>query len=149
MDNNSELMKIEGLARCYKENHLMLSVLERIPELTEWSLREIEFCANTEAGDMCCTVIVFDEYDDAEIQNPVLWLHLVIDTCNGYEEAQDYNEWRLNEGYPDTDYFKSLYQSYSVIVPEIRKIIGDVETIGLYHIEFNTSITQALREYRL
>lgn len=146
MNNIAELKIIDEMAKCYIVNHLSLSVLECKPDLAEESLREIKLCAG---NDQCFNITIFDEYDDAEIQNPVLWLHLVIDTCCAFENPQDYDEWRKDEGYADNDFYKSLYQQYAVVIPEIRKVIGDVITIGYHHMEFNTNIAWTLRECHL
>lgn len=142
----SDLKTIETIASCYRDNNLCLSVLEEKPELAKQSLREIQLQANG----ITLNITVFDEYKDAEIQNPVLWLYQILDTCQAFEEASDYNVWRKDEGYKDTPFYQSLYQQYSDTVPRIRDIIGvNVKAIDHYHIEFNTNIAKALREYKL
>ena len=150
MNDMSDLEIIHEIARCYKNNGLTLSILENKLELSNESLREIQLCVGKKPGNKCLTIIVFDEYKDAEIQNPILWLHMVLDTCQGFEEAKDYHEWRKNEGYKDTAFFQSLYQQYSILIPKIRDIIGHkVKTIDSFHIEFGTNIAKALRSYEL
>jgi hypothetical protein len=85
-----------------------------------------------------------------EIQNPILWLHLILDTCQSFEEANNYDTWRKNEGYQDTSLYQSLYQQLSNTIPKIRDIIGaEVIAVDYHHIEFNTDIAKALREYKL
>ncbi len=119
-------------------------------ELSNESLREIQLCVGKKPGNKCLTIIVFDEYKDAEIQNPILWLNMILDTCQGFEEAKDYHEWRKNEGYKDTLFFQSLYQQYAVLTPKIRDIVGyKVRAIDSYHIEFGTNISEALRSFEL
>ena len=77
-------------------------------------------------------------------------LHLILDTCQGFEEAKDYHEWRKNEGYKDTALFQSLYQQYSILIPKIRDIVGhEVIAIDSFHIEFGTNIAEVLRSYEL
>jgi|GEM_PF-2844249 hypothetical protein len=142
----SEIEIIEAIARCYKDNNISLFILDITPELSQESLREIKLSVDN----ISTSIIVFDEFNDVEIQNPILWLHLIIDACEGFEEAKDYHEWRLNEGFHDTAFFQSLYQQYTLLVPEIRKIIGHaVKAVDSHHIEFNTNIAIALREYHL
>ncbi|MGK0224160.1 MAG: hypothetical protein ACI9ON_003409 [Limisphaerales bacterium] len=52
--------------------------------------------------------------------------------------------------YKDTPLFQSLYQQLSNTIPKIRDIIGaEVTAIDYHHIEFNTDIAKALREYKL
>jgi len=92
----------------------------------------------------------FHEYNDAEIQNPLLWLHLILDTFQSFEEASDYDALRKNEGYKDTPLYQSLYLQHSNTIPKIRAIIGvDVTVIDYHHIEFNTGIAKALLQYKL
>ena len=145
----TEFDAIEDLAKCYGDNCLQLSPIddENLPH--EYSLKAIRFAQNQENCTEPVILPVFDEFDDTAINNPVLWLHLLIDTCEGFEESQDYTEWRLNEGYPDTSFFKSLYASYKEKVPKLRKIIGtDIKAINAHHLEFNTNVAQALRAYQ-
>lgn len=150
MGNMSNLERIAEMVKCYKNNDLILSVLDERSELSDESLREIQLCVDRKPGNKCLTVIVFDEYKDAEIQNPILWLHMILDTCQGFEEAKDYQEWRKNEGYKDTAFFQLLYQQYSVVIPKIRDIVGQkVKAIDSYHIEFRTDIVETLRSYEL
>lgn len=142
----SNLKTIQSLANCYKANNLTLCVLQEKPQLKEQSLREIQLKTNNTT----LTITVFDEYKDTEIQNPILWLHLILDACQSFEEANDYDTWRKNEGYKDTPLYQSLYQQLSNTIPKIRDIIGaEVTAIDYHHIEFNTDIAKALREYKL
>ena len=141
---------IEGLAECYTSNKLVLTICDEDEKLREASLKNIRLCQKNAETPESIIVTVFDEYDDTTIQNPVLWLHLIVDTCQGFEEAANYDEWRLNEGYKDTAFFESLYSSYADIIPRIRNIIGkDVRALDSHHIEFNTDLAQALRNYHL
>ncbi|MFT7459465.1 MAG: hypothetical protein ACI909_002146 [Planctomycetota bacterium] len=137
---------IEQIANCYNDKQLSLTVSAERPELAQELMKEIQL----EAGDITLIIIIFDEYNDLNIANPVLWLNLVIDTCQGFEEARGYDEWRESEGYKDSDFYQSLYQQYFAVVPKIRNIIGtQVKAIDYYHIEFNTDIAKALRAYKL
>jgi len=141
----SDKETIKQIANCYTNKKLSLSVLEEKPALAEESLREIQI----QTGNTTLTIIIFDEYKDLDIQNPVLWLNFIIDTCQSFEEEKDFHEWRKNEGYKDTDFYQSLYQTYSELIPKIREIIGtEVRAIDYQHIEFNTDIAKALRVYK-
>ncbi|NKB36017.1 MAG: hypothetical protein GKR93_02455 [Gammaproteobacteria bacterium] len=146
----SEHKVIKELAECLKANKLVLSINERNSHMREYSLQNIQLSQNKADGSKAIVVPVFDEYDDTRIQNPVLWLHLIVDTCEGFEQAANYDEWRSNEGYKDSDFFSSLYADYTDLIPKIRTIIGsDIRAIDSHHIEFNTDIAQALRNYQL
>lgn len=137
---------IEKIANCYNDKQLSLTVLAEKSELAQEFLKEIQL----KAGDTTLIIIIFDEYNDLNIANPVLWLNLIIDTCQGFEEARGYDEWRENEGYKDNDFYQSLYHEYLAVVPNIRNIIGEqVKAIDYYHIEFNTDIAKALRAYKM
>jgi len=139
--------RISALAKCYKNKHLILSVEKEIKHLTEESLREITV-NNLEGIQSAVKLIVFDEYRDADIDNPILWLHLVVEACEWFEEADDYLIWRQDLGFKDNDFFLELYERLKNNVPEIRKLIGyDVKAIDHYHIEFNTDVAQALRNF--
>lgn len=141
----SELEIIEKLAQCIRNKTFSLHILPD-KNLSKYSLKEIRI--DYEGCNLVITI--FDEYSDTEIPNSVLWLNLIVDTCKTYEQAEDYKTWLSDEGYPDNDFFKSLYQKYADIVPKVRKITGDkLESIPYHHIEFNTDIVKKLREYKL
>ena len=146
----TETNTIDELAACYKSNKLSLVIMDANVTLDDESLKDIQLSyKNAEYADLI-TVTVFDEYEDTKIKNPVLWLHLIIDTCEGFEEAIDYREWLLYEGYKNTPFFQSLYARYSEVIPKVRALVGNkVKAVDAHHIEFNTSIAKALRNYQL
>ena len=146
MDNKN---RISALAECYKNKHLILSVEKETKHLADESLREIAV-NNLEGIQSAVKLIVFDEYRDADIHNPILWLHLVAEACEWFEEADDYLIWRQDLGFKDNDFFLELYQRLKNDVPQIRKLIGcDVKAVDHYHIEFNTDVAQALRNFEI
>ena len=146
----TEYSTIDDLADCYTGNKLSLDIMESDPSLDSESLKNIQLSYINADSLESLGVIVFDEYEDTNIQNPVLWLHLIVDTCEGFEEAVDYREWRANEGYKDTPFYQSLYATYAEVIPKIRKVIGrEVKAVDAHHIEFNTDVAKALRNYQL
>lgn len=142
----SDLEIIETLAKCIRDKTFSLSVLPTNKHLSEYSLNEIQIAHQNEN----IVMTVYDEYHDTKIDNAVLWLNIILDTCIAYEEAKDYNTWLSNEGYPDNSFFRSLYQQYENIIPQVRAIIGfDLEVISYSHFELNTDTAKALRQYKL
>jgi len=146
----TEMNTIADLADCYTSKKLALVIMDSNATLDDVSLKDIQLSYKNAEYAESITVTVFDEYEDTKINNPLLWLHLIIDTCEGFEEAVDYREWLLNEGYKDTPFFQSLYARYSEVIPQIRAVLGNkVKAVDAHHIEFNTGIAKALRNYQL
>lgn len=142
----TEINIIEKLAGCIRKGIFSIQVLPDKTSLSEYSLKEIQIVSEDEK----LLFTVYDEYNDTDIQNPVLWLNLIVDTCSAFEEAEGYKTWLSDEGYDDTPYFQSLYQEYAKIIPKVRKLIGDdIEAIAYQHFEFNTATAKKLREYKL
>ena len=145
----SELSAIEAIAECYRNCRLNLTVLQEKAELRIHSLREISFdCDELERP---IVLTCFDEYRDCELDNPVLWLHLILDCCEGYEEATDFGVWVTHEGFSGDDhFFFSLYRLLAEQVPNIRKVIGaEVRAVDSEHLQFGTNVATELRAYQL
>lgn len=141
--------RIMTLANCYKNKNLILSVEKEIKKLAEESLRMITIQNNTDSNS-AVAIVVSDEYRDVEINNPILWLHLVVEACEWFEEASDYLTWRQDLGFKDNAFFQDLYTSLKISVPKIRELIGhDVKAVEHHHIEFNTDVAQALRYFEI
>ncbi len=141
--------RIMALADCYKNKNLILSVEKETNPLSEESLRVISIQNSTDSNNVVA-IVVSDEYRDADINNPILWLHLVVEACEWYEEANDYLTWRQDFGFKDNAFFQDLYTSLKVVVPKTRELIGyDVKAVDHHHIEFNTDVAQALRNYEI
>lgn len=142
----AELERIEKLAACYKENNLRLTVSDWQEPAAREFIRDIQL----QVEDKTITVPVFDEYSDTDIDNPILWLNLILDSCVGFEEAEDYSVWLQDEGYKDNVFYQSLYQHYAEVIPLVRQYLGnEIKSIDCYHFEFNTDTAKALREYKL
>ena len=96
------------------------------------------------------TVIHFpfmDEYDDIKLDNPVVYLNFILQECETFEEAVNYDEWCKDAGIMGADQkSKDLYSELAQKVPHIRSIVGfDLEAINDFDIQLNTGVTQALR----
>ena len=141
--------RIVTLADCYKNKKLILSIEKETNALSEESLRMITIQNNTDCNS-AVSIVVSDEYRDTEINNPILWLHLVVEACEWFEEAGDYLTWRQDLGFKDNVFFKELYATLKIDVPKIRGLIGyKVKAIDHHHIEFNTDVAQALRNFEI
>jgi len=141
---------INALSKCYLDRGLKISVLTEDPILREESLRQVTLATTHQDTQNEIIITLFDEFRDADCQNPVLWLHLIMDTCTGFEESEGYDEWRLNEGFKNTAYFQSLYMEYARLVPVVRKIVGDeIKPLDSFHFELNTDTAKALRDIKI
>ena len=88
----------------------------------------------------------FDEYGDADHPSRVVLLHLILDACEFFEEAPDFETWRLDMGLKDDPISREMHDDLAAIVPEIRAVVGpDAAAIRPYAIEFNTELAKALR----
>lgn len=98
-------------------------------------------------GDTTIDFPIMDEFSDIEIGNPVVLLNFILQECTFFEEAQSYEEWCEDIGLAkNKESSVSLYKEISECVPVLRSILGsDLKPLNSYDIEFNTSITQALR----
>lgn len=88
----------------------------------------------------------FDEFGDAEIESHVVRLHLVLDACECFEEAPDFETWRRDLGFPDEPVCREIHAQLATVVPAVRSLLGsEAAPIDSRAIEFNTDLAQALR----
>ena len=118
----SEFEMVEAIASCYIQNQFEITVADVQSVLSEHSLRELSIRRQDTPIADSISLIVFDEYGDADIDNPVLWLQLILTTCETFEESENYQQWLKDEGYQDGEFFQSLYIQYQQQIPKIRKI---------------------------
>ena len=111
-------------------------------ELRSMSLREI--CITTAEQRML--IIVSDEYADADTACKAILLHLLLKTCEYYEDAANQCTWCQDMELPDNHFSTALYEELGMLVPKLRDIIGrHVCSISDYDIQFNTAIAKELR----
>lgn len=94
------------------------------------------------------SISVDDEYGDSEGHpaQPLL-LHLVLAECEGWEEADDFPAWAVDaELDPADPGALGVFEDLARVVPEIRRIVGDVRAISSWEVQMNSGAARALRE---
>jgi hypothetical protein len=129
--------------KLFLQNHALgFRVLDSKPQILALSIRDLELTAGTEK----LVVPVYDEFRDALIENSALRLHLILQTCEYYEESADYNAWLLDIGIHHCAAAAEVYARIENLVPKLRSILGhEIRAVPDWDIEFNTDVAQALR----
>ena len=98
-------------------------------------------------GDLALSIAVDDEYGDATEDNQALLLHLILATCECYEEADDVLECAVEAGMDASeDWARQLYDELADVVPKIREVVGsEVKAISPWDFTLNASAAQTLR----
>jgi hypothetical protein len=95
-------------------------------------------------------VPVFDEFNDTAVDNPVLWFHLVLETCEYFEDTANYVEWLSDNGLKDVPVSQQLYDVVKAVVPELRSLLSEApSSISDHDIELNTHVAKDLRACEL
>eukprot|EP00039_Didymoeca_costata_P021627 m.345010 g.345010 ORF g.345010 m.345010 type:complete len:148 (+) comp25623_c0_seq1:147-590(+) len=94
---------------------------------------------------------VDNEYEDVELNNPVVFLDMIIREVESFEESKSINEWAFNNAVkPKNREAIGFYKTLKEASPKIRSIVGDtVKSIPYFEIELNTGMAKALRQSRL
>lgn len=93
---------------------------------------------------------VMDEYEDVPVKKPVVLLQLILQECELYEEAEDFETWAADVGLnPKLPITSEIYEELSEKVPIVREIAGNLRAISLHDMEFNTGAAQALRNAKV
>ncbi|MEO1053065.1 MAG: hypothetical protein AAFX87_20695 [Bacteroidota bacterium] len=139
--------EIEALQNAVINNRIRFNIPSREPALEKVFFKRINFRCDGKAF----SIAVQDEYSDVEKMKPVLLLHLVIQECEFYEEAEDYLQWCKDVGVKAEDITaRAIYFEHREVIPKIRETLGDdLEAVNYYHIEFNTDTAQTLRNTTL
>ncbi len=92
-------------------------------------------------------VPVDNEYEDVELNNPAVFLNMILDEVTHFEESEDIYEWLTYVTTLAKDpEIVEFYNRLSSVVPKIRAIVGnEIEPIPHFEIELNTGMAQALR----
>lgn len=90
---------------------------------------------------------IMDEFSDIDRKNPVVLLNSIVQECQFFNEAKNFQEWCKDIGLPQNlDSSKEIYEEIKKKAPQISSIVGPhVKPVNYYDIEFNTGIAQALR----
>ena len=88
-----------------------------------------------------------DEYKEATEQNQALLLHFVLDTCECYEETEDFLEWAKEAELDSTvGWVLELYRELGEKVPQIREVVGtEVRALSSWDFSLNAGAAQYLR----
>jgi len=136
---------VAGLLRVIEERGLQLSIdpEQGVVPASSW-------CRVLLAGpdDLALGIEVDDEYGDATDENPALLLHLVLATCECYEEAEDVLEWAVEAELDASEgWVRELFQRLGAVVPKIRDLVGsEVKAIPAWDFTLNSGAARALRE---
>ena len=139
----SETLPVQLLVAYLKTHDIKFSVLPESGRYREIFWREILVSINNTSF----IVPVFDEFCDVELDNAAVWFHLVLETCECFEEAKDYKEWLIDfNGLTDNALSQSLFDDLKILVPKLRSQLGKTPlAIDSSEIEFNTNIAKDLR----
>ncbi|MCW8885073.1 MAG: hypothetical protein OQK12_07430 [Motiliproteus sp.] len=93
---------------------------------------------------------VADESDDIEVGNPVVMLHLVLDTLADYDESDDFLVWCKDLGLPPAELAaQRVWDEIGEVAPVLSDLFKGLEPVGSWEMEFCTGPAQALRASRL
>ena len=133
---------VQILINDLKNSGFKLEVIAATTELSRIDYREIELTN----GAVNITIPVFDEYKDCELNNPVVWYHLILEAMEYFEEAKSPEDWFSDIGIREDELSYNIYHRLMKIVPIVRNITGSTaKAISDYDIQFNTHIAKALR----
>ena len=137
--------KIEALEQFLAVSPLQFEISDETDALRAHSIREITVVDPSAR----VTIPVFDEFRDVEIPSRVVRLHLVLDACECFEEAGDFDGWRADVGFHDAAIIRAVYAQLTRAVPAVRALVGrELEPISSHAIEFNTTLAVRLRACR-
>ena len=137
---------VDYLRQFWQHSNLEIYPLPKSVTFKDWFIRYVELVDTNSKRSYI--VPVYDEYEDVECDNAILHLHLILQTCEYFEEAKSYEEWLLDNGFGDAEETQTNYQKLHTLVPELRKVLGTkIRAIADRDIEFNTSLAKKLRHY--
>lgn len=139
-----DVPEVDALVRALEEHRLSLSVGAPEPLLQLRAWRRVHL---TGPDGLALSLAVDDEYDDATEGNQALLLHLVLATCECFEEADDFVEW-AEEAEMDAakSWTRQLYQELAGVVPRIREAVGpEAKAISSWDFNLNAGAARVLR----
>lgn len=94
---------------------------------------------------------VDNEYEDVELNNPAVFLDMILREIECFEESKSISEWAfINAVKPKNREAIQFYKTLREAAPEIRSIVGqNVKSIPYFEIELNTGMAKALRSSTL
>jgi hypothetical protein len=137
--------EVDALVGALTEHGIRLSLgaPEEVLQFESWC--RIELAA---PGDLTVSIAVDDEYGDATEDNQAILLHLVLASCECYEEGEDLLEWAREAGMDvSKEWVRELYDQLRDVVPRIREVVGsDVRAISSWDFNLNAGAARTLRE---
>lgn len=139
--------QIDRLIEAITTLKLVITVAPRSAELDRLDCRRIQLHYSRQD----LMIPVSDEYGDADLNTPVVLLHLVLQACEFYEEAADFLIWAKDLGLNASDPLaRQIYFELREAVPQVRALLGhDLKAIPAFDIELNTGLARALRSARV
>ena len=126
---------VYALIQYLQQQPVQFRLLAKQTLLTNISYLEIEL---TYLGSRI-TMPVFDEFSDVELDSSIVYLHLVLEACEYFEDAANFTEWRKDIGIEDNSVSQKIYQQLRISVPQLRQqLVNAPQAICDYDIQFNT-----------
>jgi len=140
--------RVEALKNCVVQHNLSFEVISprRIDpsgiydEEVKMKYKDQEFI-----------VPVINEYEDVELNNPVVFLDMILREIECFEESISIKEWAFDNAVkPKNRDAIAFYKNLKEASPKIRSIVGEkIEAIPYFDIEMNSGMAKALRTARL
>lgn len=142
----NETDPVEALKQYYQTHDIELQALPRCAPYNVYGMRVIRLSRDKETF----FVPVTDEYGDSDIESPLVGLHLVLQTCEYFEQAEGYTHWLEDIELQDTQFAQELYQRLEILLPELRRVLGfQIKAISDWDIQLGTAIIRRLRETKV
>ncbi|RNC83150.1 MAG: hypothetical protein ED557_10590 [Balneola sp.] len=140
--------EINALKKCIIENDLTFEAIS--PKRLDVNFHYDEE-VKMRFGDQEFIIPVDNEYSFVELNNPVVFLHLILEEIEYIEDSKDLYEWTGNMIQLTYDEkIVALYNGLKEVAPQIRAIVGkEVRAIPHFDIELNTGLAKALRAAHL
>lgn len=92
-------------------------------------------------------LFVDDEYQDVQINNPILTFCLILRELEHYQEEEDYLKWCTTQFLePANQQVRAYYMQLGKVYHAVEKIIGEIDSqISNYDFGLNAGAAQALR----
>jgi len=136
---------VQKLVKALSEHNISFKVLQGDEQLDELFYRIIEINISGEVF----SIPVMDEYDDVDLENPVVLLHLALQECEFYEAAEDFLVWAKDIGLDaSSEIARQIHLDLGQVVPQIREKLPHLNAVPSYEIEFNNSVAKALRKLK-
>lgn len=146
--NSENYPQIQRLIDCCVEHQFTFEVIRPI-RINQDHLydEEIKMIYNNQEF----IIAVYNEYEDVELNNPVVFLDMILREVESFEESKSINEWAFDNAVkPKNREAIEFYKILKEASPKIRSIVGEkVKSIPYFDIELNTGMAKALRSAKV